>query len=88
METMGTKVELISSIKEQLAHINAEEVSLGEIHCKDGILLSISKEGVVKSVVVWKIHPIQLENISSYGLSMIRQRLNDVQFKIRMGFKN
>ena len=85
-KSVATKVGLIKSIKEMLAELNADEVSLDSITCREGVLLSLNANGVVRVVKVWKVQNMSLEEICPYGLTMIKNRLNEIDFKLRIGF--
>jgi hypothetical protein len=83
---VATKLGLIRSIKEMMTEFSTGEVSLDNISCREGVLLSLNADGVVRVVKVWKVQTMQLEDICPYGLTMIKNRLNEIDFKLRIGF--
>lgn len=87
-QTMGTKLEVIKSIQSLIEKTGASEVSLEGIKSKEGTLLTIANTGIVRLVYIWKVKEVKLEDICPYGLCKIREQLEEVNAKIRWGFRD
>ena len=85
MNTTGTTISLLERIDPILSTFT-DEISLENITCKNGKLLTITPKGVVRVVKTWKVVEVGLGDICNFGLQMILDRLTDVYNKRQQGF--